>query len=182
MAKQSRFLPRLLFFVTLILLTAGTAYGLYNINQSMEVRYQAVGKVTNDAGTPLEGVEAVLTLTPPPSSPAALDGLFQEEAIAYGRMDKEGHLKRPVGPVIGLSGANGGIVVRATGRLGAAHAIRLGMDSSGKPPFEIAWIVLRKEGYQDVTVTMPVMGWRTAPKDWGRVANRLPRLKMVEHK
>jgi len=179
MVKKQRFLYRLLFYSAFAAIIGGTIFGLIEFNEAMEIRYQAVGIVTDGNGKPIEGVDAILVLTPPPVAGVELDTLFRKDAVTNGRLSPDGHIKLPVGPVIGLSGDKGGFIVRTTGRYGADHAIRMGLDSSGKPPFEIAWLVLRKEGFQDSTMTVSLLGWREAPKDWGRFANRLPRIQLT---
>ena len=160
----------------------GTILGLLRLNEAMEIRYQTVGIVTDATHTPLEGVEVLLLLAPPPSTGTELDSAFRRNAIAQGRLSTDGQAKQPVGPIIGLSGPKGVFLIRTAGRTGAARAIRMGLDSEGRPPFEMGWLVLRKEGYQDTVTTISLLGWRTAPKNWGKFANRLPRaiLKKIE--
>ncbi len=171
---------RLFVYVTAFVAVAGTVWGLAFINEKMTVRYQAVGFVVDSAGKPLEGVEVVLSLAPPPSAGPQLDALFSAEGLNHGRNGAEGVLKRSIGPAVGLSSATGAYIVRAVGRTGPSHAIRLGLDNSGRPAFEVGWVVYRKQGYPDLTKTVSIMGWRTAPKDWGAFANRLPQIVMGE--
>jgi hypothetical protein len=177
MVKKTRFLSRLLIFLIFIATCGITAFGLTWLNEAMEVRYQAIGIITDGNHMPIEGVKALLFLSPPPTS-TRLDTLFHHKTIADGRETKDEQIKQATGPVLGLSGPKGVFLVRATGRPGAVRAIRMGLDSGGRPPFEIAWLVLRKDGYQDSVTTLSIMNWRTAPKRWGKVANRLPELVM----
>lgn len=175
---QRTFFTRLPLYATVLAVLAGTVWGLTVINGKMTVRYQAVGIVTDADGAPLDGVEVVLSLTPPPSAGPQLDDLFDAEGATHGRQGSNGALKRAVGPTIGLSSASGTYIVRAIGRTGASHAIRLGFDSSGRPPFEVAWAIFRKQGFPDTTRTISILGWKPAPSGWGKFANRLPRIEM----
>lgn len=177
MKRKTYLLRRLALLVVSAFVVAGAAWALSVVNEKMTIRYQAVGIITDSAGTPLDGVEVLLMLQPPPSGGAKLDDLFEAEGVLYGRHSPEGHLVRAVGPPIGLSGVSGAYIVRATGRTGAAQAIRLGLDS-GRPAFEVAWIVFRKSGYADLTRTVSILGWRPAPRDWGTFVNRLPHFSM----
>ena len=178
MPRKIHSTSRLMFAAVIAAILGMTISGLIWLNQAMIVRYQAIGLVTDDNGSPLKGVKAILLLSPPPTTDLELDELFQRQAKSDGSPDSGGKIRKPSGPIIGMSGPKGTYVARATGRLGAAHAIRLGLDSSKKPPFDLAWLVLRKSGLPDVTMTVPIMGWKTAPKDWGKFANRLPVAKM----
>lgn len=162
--------------VLVCVLVGGTGYGLMWVNESMTVRYQAVGVLENVDGSLVKGAEVVLLLEPPPPAGPELDALFADEGRIHGRLGPEGQVKRPLGPTIGLSGAKGVYIVRATGRTGASRAIRLGLDSGGRPPFETAWLMVRRQGYPDITRTVSIMGWRSSPKGWGKFANRLPRV------
>lgn len=176
-------LPGLLLGALCLLVTGTlTAYGLYKVNERMTVRYQAVGQVFDQAGNPMEGVEVVLLLTPPPPAGPHMDAVFAQDGADHARHGREGQLKRAVGPTIGLSAPSGTYIVRATGRTGAARAIRLGLDSGGKPPFETAWLILRKEGYRDLTRTLSILGWQQAGPDWGTHANRLPPMTMTRRR
>ena len=168
MERKSRISRRL--FATLVVAVVGVAtiLGLVWLDGQMDVRYQAVGMVTDDQGAPLAGVEAVLMLAPPPMG-TRRDALFASQAAGEGGKS---------GPVVGLSGLQGTYVVRATGRTGAARAIRLGLDTNGRPPFEMAWLVLRKAGYMDEVRTVSILGWQTSPPHWGEDANRLPLVVM----
>ena len=157
-----------------LILAAATIFGLARFNELMDVRYQAVGRVMDEAGRPVPGVKAILTLEPPPPDGPQLDGLFEKGSRRQGGSGADGPLAGNTGPVAGLSDATGAFLVRTTGRLGAAHAIRLGLDRSGKPPFETGWLVLRKAGHPDTTRTVSLMGWDPSPQGWGTFANRLP--------
>ncbi len=181
MVKNTRFPSRMLFFAIFAAVCGGTAFGLVWVNQAMEVRYQTIGVVTDTNNIPLERVEALLLLAPPPRTGPELDSLFRRNAEAQGRLDSDGLGKQPTGPILGLSGPKGIFLVRASGRSGAARAIRMGLDLAGKPPFEVAWLVLRKKGYQDTVITISILGWPPAPKDWGKFANRLPRTVLREN-
>ncbi len=139
----------------------------------MTVRYQAIGRIVDGQGKGVVNVEAVLLLEPPPPDGPQLDALFLREGMAR-QLDQDGSLSKEVGPAIGLSDTSGAFLVRVTGRLGSAHAIRLGLDRSGRPPFETAWLVLRKAGRPDMTRTVSILGWQTSPDEWGKFANRLP--------
>lgn len=178
MARTRSIVHRLTLGALVLAVLAGTGWVLAAINEKMTVRYQAVGVVSDIKGAPLEGVEVVLTMIPPPPPGPQLDALFDEEGALHGRRGSNGKLKRAVGPTIGLSGSSGAYIVRATGRTGAAYAIRLGLDSGGRPPFEVAWVIFRKQGYPDMTKTVSVMPWRSAPADWGSFANRMPPVQM----
>lgn len=147
---------------------------LLRVNEWETVRYQAVGRVVDAGGVPIPGVEIALLLAPPPSDGPARDALFEREGLEHGRLGKDGIFTGAVGPAVGLSDAGGAFLVRARGRLGAAHAIRMGLDRSGRPAFETAWLVLRRPGSPDATRTLSLLGWRSAPKGWGTFANRIP--------
>ena len=174
MKRKSRLTRRLALLAATALLATAAAVALGRINQRMIIRYQAVGIIVTADGQPLPGVEAALLLSPPPPEGPARDALFEQEGIEHNRLGKHGTFSGSVGPAIGLSDARGAFIVRATGRLGAAHAIRLGLDRSGRPPFETAWLVLRRADHPDATRTLSLLGWRSAPPDWGAYANRLP--------
>lgn len=178
MANEYTLRQRLTLYITVLVVAAGTGWGLFVINEIMTIRYQALGFVVGTDGTPLDGVEVILSLSPPPASGPQLDAFFEQEGISHGRHSPGGHLQRTVGPVIGLSGSSGAYIVRVTGRTGASHAIRLGLDTDGRPAFEVAWLVFRKQGYPDLTKTVSILGWRTSPSDWGSFANKLPRITM----
>ncbi|WP_419786527.1 hypothetical protein [Pseudodesulfovibrio sp.] len=165
---------RLLLGALSITLTVAVIFLLHRFNQWTTIRYQGVGQVLDDRGEPIPGVEIALLLTPPPSNTPARDVLFEQEGLAQGRLNQNGVFIGKVGPAIGLSDRNGAFIARATGRLGAAHAIRLGLDRSGRPAFATAWLVLRRTGYPDATRTISLLGWRPAPADWGNFANRIP--------
>ena len=96
MVKKISFLSRLLFIVIFTAICGGTILGLLWLNEAMEVRYQTIGIVTDAANTPLEGVEALLLLTPPPPTGAELDAAFLRDAIAHGRLSTDGQVKQPV--------------------------------------------------------------------------------------
>lgn len=174
MVRRTSKMKRLLSMVLLFAVAAGTVALLVWLNEQMNVRYQAVGLLEDASGQPLHGVEVVLTLSPPPPAGPQLDALFISEGVAHGRHAEGGELKRSIGPTIGLSGPSGVYLVRAIGRTGASRAIRLGLDSDGRPPFETGWLILRREGLPDVTRTVSLLGWRPSPSDWGAYANRLP--------
>lgn len=175
MSIARRVFSRIVFIVLIVVIVSSAVFGLSWINEAMIVRYQAVGVVVDESGSPLPNVEALLLLEPPPPAGPELDALFRREGMIHDRHGAEGRLKREVGPTIGLSDNKGVYVVRATGRLGTSYAIRLGMDSGGRPPFERAWLILRHESGPDVMKTVSIMGWRPAPKGWGSHVNRLPR-------
>ena len=158
-------------------IVAGTAMALMWVNEQMDIRYQAVGVVTDNDGNPMEGVAAILLLAPP-SIGHELDVLFENEerGSAHGA---EVEAERVTSPTFGLSGVSGAYIVRVTGRTGASRAIRLGLDTAGRPTFEVAWLVLRKEGFFDEIRTVSLLGWRMAPKGWGKFANRLPVISMM---
>lgn len=177
MKRKKELSRRLALLATAVALVAGAVWGLALVNETMTIRYQAAGIVTDVDGNPLDGVEVLLTLEPPPPPGPRLDALFEAEGVRHGRQAPDGRLVRGVGPTVGLSGATGAYLVRAMGRAGAAQAIRLGLDSD-RPPFEVAWVLFRKPGYADLTRTVSVMGWRKAPSDWGTFANRLPMVAM----
>lgn len=177
MERKSETIQRILLCLAGGAVVAAAIWGLMLLNERMTVRYQAVGVILDSDHKPLEGVEVVLLLNPPPPAGPALDALFRQEGMLHARQGT-GKLKRAVGPPVGLSGHSGAYVVRALGRTGAARAIRLGLDSQGRPPFEIAWLVFRKQGFPDLTRTVSILGWRTAPGDWGTFANRLPSITM----
>jgi len=174
MKRKSRLLRRIAHLAAAAILTAAATVGLARFNERMIVRYQAVGLAVDSNGQPLSGVEAALLLAPPPPEGPARDALFEQEGITHNRLGQDGTFTGSVGPAIGLSDSRGAFIVRVTGRLGAAHAIRLGLDRSGRPPFETAWLVLRQPGKPDATRTLSLLGWRPAPPDWGTFANRLP--------
>lgn len=108
-AKKTLF-SRIVFGVVLIAVCGAIGFVLMRLNQAMEVRYQAVGLVLDEAGQPVEGVEGVLVLTPPPPLGSERDALFHRDALIRHRRGAGGQLKRSVGPVIGLSGARGGLL------------------------------------------------------------------------
>jgi len=176
MIKKSRFMYRLYPYAILVAICGITVFGLLWLNNALEIRYQAIGVVTDENNVPLEGVKALLLLAPPPPTGLRRDELFRSKDLTHG---SQGPDKETSGPVIGISDPKGTFIVRSTGRLGTAHAIRLGLDSSGKPPFEMAWLVLRKQGYQDTTMAVSILGWHTAPKGWGKIANPLPRVRLA---
>lgn len=175
---QRTIFSRIPLYAAVLAVLASTVWGLTVINEMMTVRYQAVGMVTDAEGAPLDGVEVVLTLTPPPPAGPQLDALFDAEGAVHGRQGSNGALKRTVGPTIGLSSASGTYIVRAVGRTGPSQAIRLGFGTGGRPPFEVAWAIFRKQGFPDTTRTISILGWKSAPNDWGKFANRLPRIEM----
>ncbi|MEF2230243.1 MAG: hypothetical protein V3571_04880 [Pseudodesulfovibrio sp.] len=174
MKRKSPLPRRLALLAATAIVIAAAVLGLARINERMIARYQAVGLVVAPDGRPLSGVEAALLLSPPPPEGPQRDALFEQEGLEYGRLGREGSFTGAVGPAVGLSDSQGAFIVRVTGRLGPAHAIRLGFDRTGRPPFETAWLVLRRPGYPDVTRTLSLLGWRTAPPGWGVFANRLP--------
>jgi len=174
MKRKSRLPRRIALLAAAAFLTATAVVGLARFNERMIVRYQAVGIAVDSEGQPLLGVEAALLLAPPPPEGPARDALFEQEGITHNRLGKDGSFTGSVGPAIGLSDSRGAFIVRVTGRLGAAHAIRLGFDRSGRPPFATAWLVLRRPGKPDTTRTLSLLGWKTSPPDWGSYANRLP--------
>lgn len=176
MSRVRRVVSRLLFIPLSAAVVLVAVYALSVVDEAMTVRYQAAGVVTDVGGRPIPGVEAILLLEPPPPAGPQLDSLFHREGVAHERHGAQGRLKRSVGPTIGLSDSNGIYVVRVSGRLGAAHAIRLGLDSGGRPAFERAWLVLRHERGPDVMKTLSILGWRKAPKGWGSFVNRLPKM------
>ncbi|WP_319470893.1 hypothetical protein [uncultured Pseudodesulfovibrio sp.] len=151
----------------------GVMAGLVFVNERMTVRYQAVGRVVDANLRPLGGVAVVLLLTPPPVGDA-LDRLLESETEGNGLREPTGSIRHDAGPVIGVSSENGAFVVRVSGRQGAAHAIRMGLDSGGRPPFEQAWLVLRKKGYPDMTRVISILGWQPVPRGWGTHADTLP--------
>lgn len=171
---------RLFIWLVGIAVCAGAVYGLVWLDGQMDVRYQALGVVTDRDGQPLEGVEVALLLEPPPQDGVRRDEFFMREGMKHRRRGQEGTLKRTLGPVIGLSDSQGAYVVRVVGRTGTAKAIRLGLDTGGRPPFETAWLLFRKAGYPDVVKTMSILGWRSASEEWGPFANRLPQVSMGE--
>jgi len=174
---MSRFLARrhrLALGAAALVLSGAVIFLLLRVNEWETVRYQAVGRVVDAEGSPLSGVEVALLLTPPPADGPARDALFEREGLEHGRMGKDGTFTGTVGPAVGLSDAGGAFIVRTSGRLGAAHAIRLGLDSSGRPPFRTAWLVLRRPDRPDATRTLSLLGWRPSPKGWGTFANRIP--------
>jgi hypothetical protein len=178
MAKRSRFSHRLYSYTVFAAICGITILGLIWLNNAMEIRYQAIGVVTDNNNTPIEGVEAILLLAPPPPTGAKRDELFSNKFLIPGSKSPD-KTSKTSGPIIGISDSNGNFLVRSAGRLGPAHAIRLGLDSSGKPPFKMAWLVLRKQGYQDTTMAVSTFGWVTAPQDWGKIANQLPRIRLT---
>lgn len=161
-----------------LILASITILGLVRFNELMDVRYQAVGRVVDGTGRPVPGVKAVLRLEPPPPDGPQLDALFRKAGTVDDAAAPDNSPAKGQAPVTGLSDADGAFLVRATGRLGTAHAIRVGLDDSGKPPFETGWLVLRKKGRADVTRTISLLGWETSPKGWGTFANRLPTVTM----
>lgn len=163
-----------------LILASITILGLARFNEMMDVRYQAVGRIVDNAGRPVPEVQAILLLEPPPPDGPQLDALFKEGSRKRGGSGSDGPLAGDSGPIAGLSDVTGAFLVRTTGRLGPAHAIRLGLDRSGKPPFETGWLVLRKKGRPDVTRTVSLLGWDPSPRDWGTFANRLPTVTMPE--
>jgi len=165
---------RLILGALALALSGAVVFLLLRVNQWETVRYQAVGHVVDAGGNPLPGVEIALLLAPPPSDGPARDALFEREGLEHGRLGKGGTFTGSVGPSVGLSDAGGAFIVRTTGRLGAAHAIRMGLDRSGRPAFETAWLILRRPGSPDATRTISLLGWHPAPKDWGTFANRIP--------
>lgn len=160
----------LIAFVCLLIL------GLGWVDEQMNVRYQAVGRLVDDSGQPLKGVEVLLLLAPPPPAGPRLDRLFVREGEVHGRRSTDGTLRRRIGPTVGLSGSSGAYIVRVMGRTGYSRAIRLGLDSGGKPPFETAWLLFRREGQPDIMRTVSILGWKSSPKGWGAFANRLPKI------
>lgn len=176
MSERRSLFSLLAYLVITAALVVAAIWGLSWVNETMTVRYQAIGRVVDSAGNPVSGVEAVLLLEPPPPAGPQLDALFRREGVANEHYGAEGLLKRAVGPTIGLSDYKGVYVVRATGRTGAARAIRMGMDSGGRPPFERAWLVLRTPAGRDEAKALSLLGWKTAPRDWGTFVNRLPRI------
>lgn len=172
MKRNKALSRRVALLATAAVLVAGAVWGLAVVNETMTVRYQAAGVVTDAEGNPLDEVEVLLTLEPPPPPGPRLEALFEAEGVR-----DDGRLVRSVGPSVGLSGKTGVYLVRATGRTGAAQAIRLGLDSN-RPAFEVAWVLFRKPGYAALTRTVSIMGWRMAPSDWGTFANRLPVVAM----
>lgn len=173
MKRKSLVIRRVAFFAVAVTILAATVVGLYYLNDRMTVRYQAVGMVVDSNHQPIDGVEVVMLLSPPPPAGPALDVLFRQEGVKHGRQGAS-ELKRKVGPPVGLSSQGGAYVVRAIGRTGAAQAIRLGFDSEGRPPFEVAWLVFRRPGEPDLTKTVSILGWRPSANGWGAFANRLP--------
>lgn len=178
MKTSNRLFSRLLSLTLSVTIVAAAVYGLVWVNEQMTIRYQAVGIVLDKDGAPIPQVEALLLLEPPPVAGPQLDELFQREGVLHDRYGPNGQLKRAIGPTVGLSDHGGIFVVRVAGRVGPEHAIRLGMDTGGRPPYERAWLVLRREGHPDLTRTISILGWRTAPTDWGTFVNRLPRIQV----
>ena len=174
MARNNTATKRMTTMGMALILASATILGLARFNELMDVRYQAVGRVVDQAGRPLAGVRAILRLEPPPPDGPQLDGLFARPPAGPGQSSPAADVE----PVAGLSDATGAFLVRATGRLGPAHAIRMGLDSSGKPPFETGWLVLRRPGHPDMTRTVSLLGWAPSPKGWGTFANRLPTVTM----
>ncbi len=154
---------RLPVFVASLAVVALAVLALYRVDELMTVRYQAVGVVSDATGAPLAGVAVTLLLSPPPDGPARARAMHTSPCA-----------DAPAVPKAGVSGANGAYLVRACGRLGAAQAIRLGLDDAARPPYETGWLVLRTPDGRDVTRVVSLLGWRTAPADWGTAANRLP--------
>lgn len=173
MPRQTK-TKRLTTLVLALILATVTILGLVRVNEGMTVHYQAVGRVVDGSNRPVSGMQAVLLLEPPPPDGPQRDALFEDAAEKPGGLLPDGSFAGDVVPVTGLSDAKGAFLVRATGRLGPAHAIRLGLDRSGTPPFETAWLVLREAGRPDLTRTVSLLGWSPSPPDWGTFANRLP--------
>jgi hypothetical protein len=163
MSRKSAIRRRLPLLAASLAVVALAVLMLYRVDELMTVRYQAVGMVADADGAPLAGVSVALFLAPPPGGPAR-DRALQGSPCA----------DAPAVPEAGVSGANGAYLVRACGRLGAAQAIRLGLDDAARPPYETGWLVLRTPDGQDVTRVVSLLGWRSAPADWGTAANRLP--------
>lgn len=177
MAKNKKFISRLLYVLGVLVISSATTFVLVWINDAMEVRYQAVGTVSDSNGNPLEKVEASLLLAPPSTEQAEFDKIFLHNSKTLEhKSNTQGDASKRLN--IGISDTKGVFLTRASGRTGAARAIRFGLDTAGKPPFETAWLVLRKKGYKDTVITVSIMNWPTAPKDWGTIANRLPNAEM----
>lgn len=174
MERKSKIAGRLVLAVVTIAMVTGIVFGLLWVNERMDVRYQAVGMVSDATGQPLQGVEAVLLLAPPASAGIGMNAVFRKNRPPQ---EGVGEFKGAVGPTIGLSDHKGLFVVRATGRIGLSRTVRFGLDSD-RPVFEVAWLLLRKKGYASLTRTVSILGWRTAPKGWGKHANRLPVIVM----
>lgn len=165
----------LLFTGAMALVMIGAVFeGLRVLDERMTVRYQAVGKVVDAQLQPLQDVEVLLLLAVPDQRGGQLDRLFAHHAEMNGHGGARGVIRKAVGPTVGLSGEDGGFVVRAVGRSGAAQAIRIGFQSQTRPPFEVAWLVLRKPGYQDLVRTISILGWKRISGEWGREAESLP--------
>ena len=90
-----------------LILASITILGLARFNELMDVRYQAVGRVMDNAGRPVPGVQAVLQLEPPPPDGPQLDKLFEESSRKRGGSGSDGPLAGDSGPVAGLSDATG---------------------------------------------------------------------------
>lgn len=169
---RKKFLQRALTLIMALILSGATIAWLARLNERMTVRYQAIGRVVDATKQPVAGVEAILLLAPPPPHGPQRDALFPH--MADDGVEPGHTYIGQVSPVVGLSDASGAFLVRTRGRLGPAHAIRLGLDRSGRPPFETAWLLLRRDGQPDITRTISILSWRAAPKDWGTFANRIP--------
>jgi hypothetical protein len=164
MSRNAAIRRRLPLLIASLAVVALAVLMLYRVDQLMTVRYQAVGMVSDADGAPLAGVAVALLLSPPPDASARTRALHAGTPCAGA----------PAMPKAGVSGANGAYLVRACGRLGAAQAIRLGLDDTARPPYETGWLVMRAPDGRDVTKVVSLLGWRTAPADWGTAANRLP--------
>ncbi|MBD3380152.1 MAG: hypothetical protein GF408_06800 [Candidatus Omnitrophica bacterium] len=162
---------RATFIALVIVLVVVVIFGLNDVREEGVIQYRVSGRVLEE-GTerPLEGVEVMVLLDKwPTEDPKRLERLFDAYSARWNG-------KFP-GRRMGLSGEKGKYVSAGSRKYQRRYKTLFGMQRTFKRPFNKAWVVYQKPGYETVVKEFSTKGWELMSAG-AEDSNELPEVEL----